>query len=370
MQKKIIALAVAGLIAAPVFAQSSVAISGYVTQGVAFTKVSGDAVTPANNGTGSSIYDPRYSRIRFSGVEDLGGGLKADFMIETRLLADTATLNGFGGGNNWVGLSGKWGSLKLGRIDKFYSDGVGIELSRANSFSSHGTLSLLAQREGAYDAGVSRWNNLIQYDTPRMNGFAATLAYSSRFAGMDGQLQANADKGDAWYASANYMNGPIYVGASLYDSDTEGNLVGAGTNGYRVYGSYTFGMGLKIGFAYDHTKADAGAGAFSKRNAWLLPITYMTGPHAIYFAYGRAGTTKTQAGSTPNTGARFFNLGYDYALSKRTSVGANWTEMRNKSASTYELFMNAALTTDLGAPRVVAAGQDSRQFGINIAHTF
>jgi len=44
--------------------------------------------------------------------------------------------------------------------------------------------------------------------------------------------------------------------------------------------------------------------------------------------------------------------------------------MRNKAGSRYELFMNAALTTDLGAPRVMSAGQDSRQFGINIAHTF
>jgi len=369
MQKKIIALAVAGLIAAPVFAQSSVAISGYVTQGVAFTKVSGDAFVPGNNGTGSSIYDPRYSRIRFSGVEDLGGGLKADFMIETRFMADTATLNGFGGGNNWVGLSGKWGSLKLGRIDKYYSDGIGIELSRANSFTSHGTLSLLAQIEGAYHAGVSRWNNLLQYDTPRMNGFAATLAYSSARVA-DGALQNNADKGDAWYASANYFNGPIYVGASFFDSDTEGTIVGAGTSGYRAYGSYTFGMGLKIGLAYDHAKLDAGLGATVKRNAWLLPITYMTGPHAIYFAYGKAGTTKVAGVSMFGTGASFWNLGYDYALSKRTSVGVNWTQMRNKQNSGYELFMNTGLTNDLGSPRVVSLGQDSRQFAINIAHTF
>lgn len=369
MQKKIIALAVAGLIAAPAFAQSNVTMSGYVSQGVAFSKVSG-SIVPTQNGSGSQIFDSRYSRIRFAGVEDLGGGLKADFMIETRLLADTATLNGFGGGNDWVGLSGKWGSLKLGRIDKYYSDGIGIELSRANSFTSHGTLSLLAQIEGAYHAGVSRWNNLIQYDTPRMNGFAATLAYSSRFAGTDGQLQNNADKGDAWYASANYFNGPIYVGASLFDSDTEGSLTGAGASGYRLYGSYTFPMGLKIGLAYDHAKVDAGLGAFTKRNAWLLPITYMTGPHAIYFAYGKAGSTKNQVGGIWGTGATFWNLGYDYALSKRTSIGANWTQMNNKTASNYELFLNSALTTDLGAPRVVAAGQDSRQFAINIAHTF
>ncbi|WP_395704220.1 porin [Aquabacterium sp.] len=58
------------------------------------------------------------SRLGFRGSEDLGGGLKADFTLEMGIGVDTGTFNQGGrafGRQAWVGLSGPWGALTLGR---------------------------------------------------------------------------------------------------------------------------------------------------------------------------------------------------------------------------------------------------------------
>src|SRR3990167_6339833 len=65
------------------------------------------------------------SYIGFAGVEDLGGGLKAEFSLESFLAADTgktvpnmnSSTSGFWGRGSWVGLSGGFGRVALGQYD-------------------------------------------------------------------------------------------------------------------------------------------------------------------------------------------------------------------------------------------------------------
>ena len=83
MKKSLVALA-ALAVAGGAFAQSSVTLSGNIKAGVAQTKYSGGG---AGNGTGFSVADGS-SRFIFGGTEDLGGGLKAIFQIDTRFRAD------------------------------------------------------------------------------------------------------------------------------------------------------------------------------------------------------------------------------------------------------------------------------------------
>jgi predicted porin len=58
------------------------------------------------------------SRIGLRGSEDLGGGLRAQFVVEQGFTPDMGTLSQGGrawGRQAWVGLSGPWGAISLGR---------------------------------------------------------------------------------------------------------------------------------------------------------------------------------------------------------------------------------------------------------------
>ena len=87
-------------------------------------------------------------------------------------------------------------------------------------------------------------------------------------------------------------------------------------------------MGLSIGLGYDRSSLDAGAVTRS-RSAWYIPINYAFGPHKVYFDYTRANDASNTVG---NTSGNQWMLGYDYALSKRTSAGVYYTKLNNNTA--------------------------------------
>lgn len=101
-------------VAAPVAAQSSVTLYGVVDVSIESVK-GNDTLTRISSSNLNS------SRLGFKGVEDLGGGLKAKFVLETAISADTGANGGgtarFWDRAAWVGLGGDWGEVRLGRID-------------------------------------------------------------------------------------------------------------------------------------------------------------------------------------------------------------------------------------------------------------
>src|SRR5574343_864641 len=84
MQKKIIALAIAGLASTAAFAQTNVTIYGVADVGYAHLRADGKK---SMNNIDSGLLAG--SRIGFKGVEDLGNGLKALFTLEYALAMDT-----------------------------------------------------------------------------------------------------------------------------------------------------------------------------------------------------------------------------------------------------------------------------------------
>jgi predicted porin len=105
-----------GTLAAPALAQSNVTVYGILDTGIVHTtnaNAAGDSITKMPSLTGSVP-----SRLGFRGVEDLGGGLQAVFVLENGLGVDTGTAGQGGrlfGRQAYVGLKGAWGTLSLGR---------------------------------------------------------------------------------------------------------------------------------------------------------------------------------------------------------------------------------------------------------------
>jgi predicted porin len=124
----VIGVCVIGICASrPAFSQSSVTLYGIVDTGLEF-------VTHAKPTGGSVVRVPTISgevpsRWGVKGVEDLGGGLKAIFALESTFAPGTGSLLLGGrefGRASWVGLtSDRWGQLTIGRQQNMTYYGTG-----------------------------------------------------------------------------------------------------------------------------------------------------------------------------------------------------------------------------------------------------
>jgi predicted porin len=241
MKKSLIALAVMGLSSAAM-AQSSVTLWGIADAGIGKNGYNGSLVpgTGSNKAgfqSGASIATNAVSRIGLRGVEDLGGGLKVGFNLETGLyLGDGMNLSSGQGGGFWgrnanVWIGGPWGTLKLGRsVNPSVYGIVAYELSAAANYS------VVAS---TYNWGGSgpRNNSQISYATPNINGFSAEVAYVSKNdnASIPGKAK--------WDLNVKYVDGPIAVALTANKTQT------FKTN-YSVGGSYRFNSTFKMAASY------------------------------------------------------------------------------------------------------------------------
>lgn len=362
MNKKLVAVAVAGLFAAPVaaLAQSSVTISGTFKGGIEHTKLSNTARSPSGS---VSVVDDS-SRILFNVVEDLGGGLQAIGQYDFRGTTDMGTLAA--SGNNHIGLRSKsWGRIFFGRQDLHY-------FNRESDLTAKGSLradsiSLLAFAGGGATAiaGATRTANVMHYTTPNWGGFTLIAAYSSSGGGgADGDIASGVRKGSAWNLNPNFAGRNFQVGYSYWSSKPDAALAGE-QRGDRLYGSYTFPMGLKLGLAWDKSRIrTGGAGDTSRRTAWSFPISYVWGNHGIHAHFDKAGNDKVTA---VDDAASMFAISYAYDLSKRTSAAVTYARINNKAGGIYNLFTGVGLGGQI-VPTL--AGEDPRMWGVTLRHAF
>jgi predicted porin len=120
MKKSLIALAALAAVSGAAQAQSSVSVYGIIDSGYLSTQSDGVRVASnaqvANNteAKGISSSASASSRLGFRGVEDLGGGLKAEFVIETGVNATSSTISAFNNRQSFVGVNGGFGGLRVG----------------------------------------------------------------------------------------------------------------------------------------------------------------------------------------------------------------------------------------------------------------
>jgi predicted porin len=372
MNKKLIAVAVAGMFAAPAaLAQTSVTISGLLKGG--FESLSyGNS---ARNNTGQSGVVDDSSRIVFNVVEDLGGGLRAIGQVDVRGTGGGDSNAGLSAaGNTHVGLQSKaWGRIFIGRQDLHYfnreSDLTSKASLRADSIS---ILAYVAPGTNQAIAGATRTGNVVHYTTPNWGGFTLIAAYSStgNTTNAESDIGSGIRDGYAWNLNPNFAAANFQVGYSYWNSKPDGgaNTLAAGNQrGDRLYGSYTFPFGLKIGLAWDKSKIKGATNGveIANRQAWSLPISYTWGNHSVHFHYDKANNDKTTAA---DDAATMWAIAYAYDLSKRTSAALTYAKISNKPGAAYNLFTS---TGALGLGNVAPApGEDPKMFGVTMRHAF
>jgi len=416
MQKKLLAAAVAAAVAAPgvALAQSSVTISGFLKVSVNNIRISQAAAGRTGNKSETRFVDDGPSRITFSMREDLGGGLAAVGQIELRHTVDgnggfdAGTGVGSTAGNMFVGLqSSSWGMVRFGSVDRHYvlsGDPLGA-LAPTFTGSSHvGSTTTAAVASTTIGSGT-RTRNQIGWDSPNWNGFTMNAGWSSRAAsGQEGDLinvgaaggaaGRTLKRGNVWFTGVRYDASNWYAGLSYLDDRTDptvqaGSVSVAGvataaaantqnrSKQWRAAARYNFGGGFGIGLTWDRVTIDTttvGVAANTSartinRTAWAVPLDYTTGPHRIGFQYSRANDDKAVAGDQKSVQ---WSLRYVYVLSKRTSLGAGYSQVRNNAGAAYNISGDNTTTANAysSANAALTGGEDARVIGVNMRHAF
>jgi len=341
MNKKLVALAVAGAFALPVAAQAQTAnVTMYGRANLDMEIVSGQQA----NGSNPHVFrlSSNSSRWGVRGTESLGGGLNAIFQLESSISWDAGG-GTLAGRESFVGLQGSWGTFKMGNFLAPYDDIHPIFgnaptlttsiLSTANLWAQ-GTL---AKTAGGFDA---RLGNSIRYDTPNMGGFTGSVQYSTQ----EGTPVSNSA---VLSAGVYYNNGPIQIGAA-YENNEDVRGVGLDDYSWTVAGGFNFGF-LRPSAVYEHTKYETPTGDL-KRDMWGVGLTVPLGTGTIYGFYGHAGEGKGSAiegarvgglAKGGDTSSNQYELSYTYPLSKRTLTYVGYVKLDNKCNASYVFNINA-----------------------------
>jgi len=367
MNKKLIALAVAGATFAPaVMAQSANPVTLYGRVYVMFETVKASGGTAIPIGSRTRVSD-QSSLLGVRGTEDLGGGLKAFFQLETAFAPDQAP-GTFANRNSGVGLQGGFGSVLLGRWDTpFKTTTIGVD--PFGDLTMGGITGAMSDR-GNFDR---RESNTFQYWSPVIAGFAGRFGYTATEA-KTALATGNTTPGVV-STSLTYTKGPIYVGyAWERHKDTYRNytgavaaVVGGKEKGQALFGTFTFGP-IKLGaITQKFEKSSGNANRVSDMKSNMVNVTYTAGKNQLIFQHARSkdGAEITPAGVV-TTGVqpdcKASTLGYFYNFSRRTSFLGQYTKVNN----------NAAGRCNFGANALTLNGpdQDPTGFAVGLRHTF
>jgi predicted porin len=342
MKKSLLALAVLGAFAGAASAQSSVTIYGRIDQGI--TKGNGGtAPNQGANGTSEAwqLKQSSGSRLGFRGNEDLGGGLSAQFLIEHRFLPDTgaagAATDVFWAGGSYVQLtSAAAGSVYFGRwysptfwinlkTDPFGYDGVA-------QVGSKGFAGFLTPGPGG--PGV-RTSNTVGYKTPNLGGFTANAAV--------GLGEGHATVGRDTAINAEYTAGPIYAGLG-YEKVSKGTPTFTATSG-GVDGNSLVNFGFAYNFGFIRpivylARSKTGTGSVNTNKIAQVALTAPIGPgvlKAMYLRFDPQGD---------NNNEQKFGIGYDYFLSKRTRLYADYGSAKKEGTFTNNNAYNLGVRHD------------------------
>lgn len=319
MNKSIIALAVAGALAASVAAQAETTLYGSARIGVTYTQ-------PDGPGTDKSNWDVanEASRIGVKGSEDLGNGLKAIYQYEFGVNIDG---NGTAADANnplnrrlsSVGLTGGFGTVVLGRVWSAPYLYVGSLTDVFNSSSSGGSGVMGWDRLNAYSTGNGasvtgdRIPDVVAYITPNFSGFSAAGAIVMNGNGQN--AVGNREDIDAYDIAGGYTLGGLTLGASYRD------FKALDYTQWTVGAAYKFPFGLRLAGTYSDRDQDGTNAA--DPSVWDVVAEYNFGANTIragYAAYDH------DIKNVDDTDA--WRVGYQYDLSKRTRL---WVEYLDES---------------------------------------
>lgn len=354
------ALALYGALGAPAYAQSNVTLYGLIDAGVERLNhtSAGGSITRMPSIAGSAA-----SRWGLRGSEDLGDGLKAVFTLESGFGSDNGAFQQGGrafGRQAFVGLSGGWGTVSLGRqYSMLFPGAANTDIFLAQIYGA-----------GAFDAYLAgpRLDNALAYQG-KFGGVTLGALYS---LGKDA-LTCPGERGKgsecrAWSAVLKYDAPAWGVGTWIDeqrglngsgDTPATADLSGKKDQRLAVSGYAMLGQ-TKLVANYMQRKNDAAADAYRKSSLWSLGVVYPVAQaitleaQYYHFAY-----------NDNDDGGKMLALRGTYAFSKRTAAYVTVGALRNDG--------NARFSPSVGVSNTAlapAAGQNQTGLMVGLRHAF
>jgi len=281
------------------------------------------------------------SQLVFNGVEDLGGGTRAEFLLGMFLRTDSGSPGRFDGDAFWgrgsyVGLANEYGTVRLGR----QSTQTFVNFIRTNSFGDSATfgpafvqtwISAIGQgsqfltpgapptsrtRTAALGTTDTAWNNSITYASPNLGGLVMGAQWASGNA---------AGVGNRFGASAFYASGPLNlsfalesIGNASVPASGPAAAVIAKQETYLLSAAYAFPW-TRVSAGYFETRRDYATIVDDKVKTAYVGATIPIGPNAIMWQTAWSKQAPDSGASVRRTTT---SLGYDHFMSKRTDLYA------------------------------------------------
>jgi predicted porin len=337
MQKKIIALAIAGLASGAAFAQTNVTVYGLVDQAFTYSDA-GDY-----NFTGIKDGGLNGSRIGFKGEEALGNGLKAIFTFEIGHDADNEA-SGFTNRQTFVGLNGSAGTFTVGRqynaASMFYSKNTSNDVTGVMPVNSLQNQNGSQIRSGG---GNARQDNVVKYVSPNWSGFTAAASYSFGESARTLNTAAFDDQAD-WKdngrlaIAADYSNGPFNVSASYAVTDSVYSTTAALGSDYKDIKEWFIGAGYDFkvvklyGTYQDLSNDNNGTAVVTDQTLWSVGLSAPVGAKGLAYLEYAEFDGKTDNQATKNDGkSKGWGIGYQHSLSKRTTLYTQFSQIDHDS---------------------------------------
>ncbi|MDP1683404.1 MAG: porin [Burkholderiales bacterium] len=391
MNKKLLAVAIAGAFSVPVAMADTSNVTIYGVINMSVDSVDGGSGDGTSAGAATSERRTRISsnnsNIGFKGTEDLGNGLSAIWQFETAIGWDTnglvgnanTTTGAIGAGSDSIGVIGQrntfagfssktLGALTFGNQESPMKTAIGALDMFGNTIADYRTLM----------GPQTRMASSALYVTPNLSGFSAKLGYSARNeAGNDSTSGSVADP-SYWSGNVTYSNGPIFAALAYEEEKTvSSTILSTKQKTTRAGFGYNFGV-AKVGLGWNSTKLStnaSGATTNAKVNSWMLSGAYTMGKTTLKAQYVKSGDTSGDAASATasSQGAKQWTLGADYAMSKRTNLYALYTQLSNDSNSSRALGNNGTVlgaNTGVATVTAASAGQDPKAISVGFVHKF
>jgi predicted porin len=335
MKKNLIALAV--LAASGVAsAQSNVTLYGLVDAYIGNQKINGQSQTGVNlsspaGGSGGGL---NTSRFGLKGSEELGGGLKANFVLEAGFDPSTGVADNYKspytgttssaifGRQSWVGLSGGFGEVRLGKMWTPFDE---VKGSSAAAFDAN--IFAPAANVWASNGYSDRPGNSVYYVTPSFGGVTAAAMYSF---GENKTPTVSAGKIGA--VNIAYAGGPIAAALSYQTEKATGSTTA--TQFTQLNASYDFGI-VKLLGAYGRVKDGLNPYGFAvaKSNEYQIGLDFPVNS-VLTLSGGYAHSKDTQYAGGPDITRKGLGLAGLYALSKRTNLYAGVQDSKQDGYAT------------------------------------
>nr|WKF60047.1 Outer membrane porin protein [Paraburkholderia busanensis] len=338
MKKSLIVVAVAASFASVAHAQSSVTLYGLLDAGLTYTSnVNHNAKYSAGSGgINQSMFGLR-------GSEDLGGGLKAIFTLESGFNINNgkfANNNGMFNRQAFVGLSSQqFGTVTLGRqydAAQDYLAPLTATGSWGGTYFAHPFNNDNLSTNGGFAV-----NNSIKYSSANYAGFTfgGTYGFSNQAGAFANNREYSVGAAYQWqglhlgaaYAQQNNPGATNGAGTASNGGASDGSLLGLGGNfrqrEFGAAGSYAFGPAT-VGLAWTQSRIDnvlGGAQSLRANNYEVNGKYNLTPAMSLGVAYtftdGKGYGFATNGGSDS---VRYHQIGVqaDYSLSRRTDVYA------------------------------------------------